>query len=128
MVLPEYDTAALVAQIHEMREQFADKLRAQAVHLQRLEESLEQIRGEQRRLEGEFWEQFEALGKPEPHSLSAPLEAVLDAARNLLTATSPKQLFTVLTEEMHRLGVRAVAFEVRGEAAWAASARGFGPQ
>jgi hypothetical protein len=53
---------------------------------------------------------------------------VLAAARNIFAAISPMQVFSNLTEEACRLGVRAAAFEVRGEAAWAASAHGFGPQ
>jgi len=64
---------------------------------------------------------------PESSSASTALGDVLAAVRRLLTSTSPKQLFSYLTEEAHRLGVRAVAFEVRCEAAWASSAHGFGP-
>jgi len=37
-------------------------------------------------------------------------------------------VFNKLTEEACRMGVRAVVFEVRGKAAWGASAHGFGPQ
>jgi hypothetical protein len=57
-----------------------------------------------------------------------PLEAVLGAARNLFTATLPKQVFDNLTQEAYQMGVRAVVFEVRGKAAWGASAQGFEPQ
>ena len=53
---------------------------------------------------------------------------MLAAVRNLFTATLPKQVFNTLTEEASRMGVRAVAFDVRGKAAWGAAAHGFGPQ
>jgi len=126
--LPEDDSKALVEQVHEMRERLGERLRAQAAHLQKLEEGLKQLRDEHEQLEGQVWDQFEALGEPKSSSPSTPLEAVLAAARNLLTATLPKQVFNKLTEEGYRMGVRAVAFEIRGKAAWAASAHGFGSQ
>ena len=109
-----------------MRELLGEKLRAQTLEIQRLEEKLEELRAAHCRLEAEAREYLEALGNPESLSPSTPLGDVLAAARSLLSATSRKQLFNLLTEESHRLGVRAVVFEVRGEAAWAATARGFG--
>ncbi|MGA2077587.1 MAG: hypothetical protein ABSH52_29205 [Terriglobia bacterium] len=109
-----------------MREHFGEKLRAQALELQGLEERLEELRAAHRRLEAEARDQFEALGNPESSSPSTPLADVLAAARSLLAATSPRQLFSLLAEVSHRLGVRAVVFEVRGEAAWASAAHGFG--
>jgi len=109
-----------------MREHFGEKLRAQALELQGLEERLEELRAAHRRLEAEARDQFEALGNPESSSPSTPLADVLAAARSLLAATSPRQLFSLLAEVSHRLGVRAVVFEVRGEAAWAVTAHGFG--
>jgi len=127
VTLPEDVNNALVMEVREMRAQLGEKLRAQAVHLQRLEETLKQLREEQSRFEAEAWEQFAALGNAKPSSPSTPLDDVLSAVRNLLAATSPKQLFSRLTEEGHRMGVRAVLFEVRCDAAWAASAHGFGP-
>ena len=96
------------------------------MELQRLEERLEELRAAHIQLEAEAQDHFETLGNPESGSPSTPLGEVLAAARSLLAATSPKQLFNLLTEVSHRLGARAVAFEVRGEAAWAAAAGGFG--
>lgn len=112
--------------MREIREHLGKKLGAQALQLQKLEEALQELRAEQSRLETEVWGQLEALGKPESASPSTPVGEVLAAARNLLAATSPRHLFNVLTEESCRLGVRAVVFEVRGEAAWATAAQGFG--
>jgi hypothetical protein len=113
-------------QIREIREHLGAKLRAQAQQLHKLEEELQELRAQQSGLEAEVWEQLEALGKPGPASPSTPLGEVLAAARNLLAAISPRHLFNILTEESCRLGVRAVVFEVRGEAAWAVGAQGFG--
>jgi len=60
-------------------------------------------------------------------SPDAALENVLTAVRNVSTCTLPEQLFEALTEEVSRWGVRAAIFDVRGKAAWGASAHGFGP-
>jgi len=120
------DTNALVSQIREIRKLLGEKLRAQALDIQRLEEQLEELGAAHSRLEAEVRDQFATLANPALSSPSTPLSEVLGAARSLLAATSPKLLFDVLTEESHRLGVRAVVFEVRGEAAWAAAAYGFG--
>ena len=128
MVLPEDDINELAVQVREMRVQLGEKFRAQAKRLQRLEQGLKQLRDEHERLEAAAWDQFEALGKSNSSSPSTPLGTVLGAARNLLTATLPMQVFNKFTEEGYRMGARAVAFEVRGKAAWAVSAHGFGPQ
>ena len=113
-------------QIREMREYLERELRAQALEIQRLEERLQKLRAEQSRLKAEALDQLETLGNPESSSHSTPLGDILAALRSLLAATSPRQLFNILTEESQRLGVRGVVFEVRGEAAWAVSAHGFG--
>jgi hypothetical protein len=60
-------------------------------------------------------------------SPDAALENVLTAVRSLMTCTIPDQVFEVLTEEASEWGVRAAIFDVRGKAAWGASAHGFGP-
>jgi hypothetical protein len=127
-VLPENDNKALAVQVRQAREQLGEKFRAQAEQLQKLEQDLKELRDGHERLESEAWHQFEALEKSELPSAPVPVDAVLTAVRNLLTATLPKQVFNKLTEEACRMGVRAVAFEVRGKAAWGTSAHGFGPQ
>ncbi len=55
------------------------------------------------------------------------LEGVLSAVRNIVTSTIPEQVLEALTQEAAQLGVRAAVFDVRGKAAWGASAHGFGP-
>jgi hypothetical protein len=113
-------------QIREMCEHLGQKLRAQALKLQRLEERLQELRAEHMQLEAEAWDQFEALVNPGSCSQSTSLAEILTAAQNLRAASLPRQLFNALAEESHRLGARAVLFEVRGDAAWAAAAQGFG--
>jgi hypothetical protein len=128
VTLPEDDNNALVVQVRQAREQLGAKFRAQAEQLQKLEQDLKELRDEHEQLEADAWHQFEALEKFKLPSPPVPLEAVHAAVCNLLTATLPKQVFNKLTEEAYRMGVRAVAFEVRGKAAWGASAHGFEPQ
>jgi hypothetical protein len=69
-----------------------------------------------------------AAAAAEPQvSPDAAVENVLTAVRNLMTCMTPDQVFEVLTEEASEWGVRAAIFDVRGQAAWGASAHGFGP-
>jgi len=105
-----------------------EKFRAQAEQLQKLDQDLKEFREKHEQLESEAWRQFEALKKSQLPSLPTPVDALLAAVRNLLTATSSNQVLDKLTEVASRLGVRAVAFEVRGKAAWGAFAHGFEPQ
>jgi hypothetical protein len=127
-VLPENDNNTSAVQVRQVRERLGEKFRARAEQLQKLEQDLKELRGEQEQLESEVWHHFEALEKSKLPSATVPVDAVLAAVHNLLTATLPKQVFNKLTEEACRMGVRAVAFEVRGKAAWGASAHGFGSQ
>jgi hypothetical protein len=127
-VLPENDNNVLAVQVRQAREQLEEKVRAQAEQLQKLEQDLKELRDGHEQLESEAWHQFEVLEKAKLPSAPMPVDAVLTAVRNLLTATLPKQVFNKLTEEACRMGVRAVVFEVRGKAAWGTSAHGFGPQ
>lgn len=109
-----------------MREHLGEKLHAQALELQRLEERLQELRAEHKQLEAEARDQFEALVNPGFSPQSTSLAEILTAAHNLRAARLPRELFNTLAEESQRLGVRAVLFEVRGDAAWAAAAQGFG--
>jgi hypothetical protein len=69
--------------------------------------------------------QLETLGRFTP---AVSLDKVLASVRNLITATLPEQVFATLAEEAEQMGVRAAVFDIRGKAAWGASARGFGPE
>ena len=126
--LPENDNNALAVQVRQARERLGEKFRARAEQLQKVDQDLKELRDEHEQLESEVWHQFEVLEKSKLPSATVPVDAVLAAVHNLLTATLPKQVVNKLTEEACRMGVRAVAFEVRGKAAWGTSAHGFGPQ
>ncbi|MGH6631311.1 MAG: hypothetical protein ACREB3_16410, partial [Burkholderiales bacterium] len=118
--------------IQQAREGLGQELRAQAEQLHKLEQTLQELQGRQKRLEDGFQQHLVALGKvelagpPSPPAADSSLENLLAAVRDLMTATLPEQVLQVLTEEGEKLGVRAAAFDVRGKAAWGASARGFG--
>jgi chaperonin cofactor prefoldin len=129
--LPRTQQNSIQDLVSQARERLNQELKAQAAQLQKMEESLQELRAKHQQVEAAIQEQLEALGKAEPASdASTPtadssLEKVLGAVRNLITATFPEQVHDVLTEEAEQLGVRAAVFDVRGKAAWGASARGF---
>lgn len=132
--MAEIEANTIADLIRQARERLNVELRAQAEHLQKLEQNLQDLRGRQQQLEEAVQQQFEILGKFQPPAPSPPptahdpLEKLLAAVRNLITATLPEQVLEVLTEEAEGFGVRGAVFEVRGKAAWGASARGFGSQ
>lgn len=125
--MPEIPQNSIQDLVTQTRARLDQELQAQAAQLQKLEENLQELRSKQKQVESAIREQLEALGKaqPAPAAADASLEKVLGAVRNLITATFPEQVQDVLTEEAEQLGVRAAVFEVRGKAAWGASARGF---
>ncbi len=117
--------------ISQARERLEQELRAHSEELEKLEKGLDALRKRNKQLEEAVQEQLDALGKAEvpagaASSSEASLEKVLAAVRNLITATLPEQVHDALTEEAEQMGVRAAVFDVRGKAAWGASARGFG--
>ena len=117
--------------IQQAREGLAQELRAQAEQLQKLDQGLKELRGRHQQLEDGLQQHLDALGKvelggpPSAPAADSSLENLLAAVRELMTATLPEQVLQVLTEEGEKLGVRAAVFDVRGKAAWGASARGF---
>ncbi len=117
--------------IDQARERFAKQLRTQTQQLQKLDESLQELRTQQKQLEEDLKRHLEALGKvelagsPSVAAGDSSLENLLAAVRDLMTATLPEQVQEVLTEHGEKLGVRAAVFDVRGKAAWGSSARGF---
>ena len=118
--------------IHQAREQLAEQFRAHAEQLQKLEQGLQELRSQYQQLEEAVQQQLDQLAKVElpvaaPPVVETPLDKLLAAVRDLITATLPEQVLEVLTEEAEQLGVRAAVFDVRGKAAWGSSARGFGP-
>ena len=121
--------------IREARQRLALELRAQAEQIQRLNLELTELQMLHERTEQEANRQWDevmrvaelAAAAEPPVSPDTALENVLGAVRGLMTCTIPEQLFEILTEEAAQWGVRAAIFDVRGKAAWGASAHGFGP-
>lgn len=152
--MTEDQTSSLADAIRDARERLGAELRAQAEHILRLSQgvsALQLLHGRTEQEAAHQWDEVEraAAGASEAASAAAQaatadavaaavaavpktspdagLEQILNAIRSLTTCTLPEQLFEVLTEESAKLGVRAAVFDVRGKAAWGASAHGFGP-
>ena len=115
--------------VRQTRERLREEIHAQAEQLQKLEQSLQELRQRHQQMEGAVEQQLEVLEKvelPAPPPPDRSLEEVLGAVRNLITATLPEQVLGVVTEEAAQMGVRAAVFDVRGKAAWGSAASGFG--
>jgi hypothetical protein len=133
--LAETTQGSIVDLIREVRERLGQELNSQAGQLGKIEQAVQELREQQRKLEETIQAQLDVLAQyepppppppPAPAPTEAPLDNLLGSVRNLITATLPEQVLDVLTEEAEQLGVRAAIFDVRGKAAWGASARGFG--
>ncbi len=130
--MPQTQQNSFRSLVDKARERFEQEMQSQTAQLEKIEESLQELRSKQKQLEGALAEQFQALGAADPaaeaggQAADTSLEKVLGGVRNLITATLPEQVLDVLTEEGEQLGVRAAVFDVRGKAAWGSSARGFG--
>jgi hypothetical protein len=117
--------------INEARERLGQELRAYADQVQQLEQNLQALRDRQRQLEQLLERHLEELANvkieaaPAAETGGAPVESLLAAVRELITATFPEQVLEVLTVEGQKLGVRTAVFDVRGRAAWGSSSAGF---
>lgn len=122
--------------IREARQRFAGELRAQAEQIQKLTAeltALEQLHERTEEDAAQTWDEIARVAMQADTVAAEPkvspdeaLDGVLGAVRNLGTSTMPEQVFAVLTEEAAQWDVRAAVFDVRGRAAWGASAHGFG--
>ena len=135
--MAENQPFSLADSIREARQRLALELRAQAEQIRSINTELTELQELHERIEQEAAQQWDeitraaeladaAAAQPKV-SPDAALENVLGAVRGLMTCTIPEQVFEVLTEEAAQWGVRAAIFDVRGKAAWGASAHGFGP-
>ena len=123
--------------IREARERLALELRAQTEQIQKVNLELTELRQLHERTEQEADRQWDEMARAAALADAAAAEAqvspdtalenVLGAVRAMMTCTIPEQVFEILTEEASQWGVRAAIFDVRGKAAWGASACGFGP-
>ncbi|MGA2984142.1 MAG: hypothetical protein ABSG32_10015 [Terriglobia bacterium] len=135
--MAENELFSFADSIREARQHLAVGLRAQAEQIQKLNLELTELRLLHEQTEQEATRQWDELARAavlaaavaaEPQvSPDTALESVLGAVRALMTCTNPEQVFEVLTEEVSQWGVRAAIFDVRGKAAWGASAHGFAP-
>ena len=132
--MSESQASSAAELIGQLRERLSKTLQAQAKQLERFEQSLQALRERHEQLQGALERQLEALTKAGSSesffadSGAASLDKVLTSVRNLILATLPEQVFVTLAEEAEQMGVRAAVFDVRGKAAWGASARGFGAE
>lgn len=130
--LAEAQSNLIADLIREARQRLVQELRSQAEQLEKLELDLAELRLRHQHTDQEADHQWEAIARAGTSALQisadTALENVLGAVRNLMTCTIPEQVLQVLAEEAAQWGVRAAVFDVRGKAAWGASANGFGPK
>ena len=133
--MPQNQPSSLTALISEARQRLSEEFRGQAEQLEKLEQGLQALRARQQQLQEGIERQLDALHKSASSGSTssftgagAPLDNLLASVRNLITANLPEQVFAALAQEAEQMGVRAAVFDIRGKAAWGASARGFGPE
>jgi hypothetical protein len=112
-------------------EQFSGALRRQAEQIAQLDQVLRLLQSGQQQLEEAASHLVEPLEKSfasgDGTNALSP-SGILSCVRKLAAATYAEQVFDVLAEQAARMNVRSAVFDVRGRAAWAASAGGFDPE
>ena len=130
--MAENQPLSFVDSIGKARQRLALELRALAEQIQKLQHELTELHQVHERTEQEVTHQWDEVARTAELTAAAfaeqkaVLESVLGAVRGLMTCTIPDQVLQTLTEEAAQWGVRAAVFDVRGKAAWGASAHGFG--
>jgi len=117
--------------VQQVCEQFSKAVRRQAEQIEKLDQGLKLLRNEQQQLEqaaARMLERLEQTLAGSDQARGASPSTILSSVRTLATATYAEQVFEVLAEEAARMNVRSAVFDVRGRAAWGASARGFDPE
>jgi hypothetical protein len=114
-----------LSEFREQRKKLQDEIDQQLNQL--AGQSMQELRDRHKKLEETVQQQLDQLGKYQPPVVAGPMDKLLNAVRNLITATLPDQVMETLTEEAEQMGVRAAVFDVRGKSAWGSSAHGFGP-
>jgi hypothetical protein len=135
-LVADNELISLADSIGEARQRLALELGAQAEQIRKLNLELTQLQQLHERTEQEANRQWDEITRVAAVAAAAAasqvshdkaLEKVLGAVRGLLACAMPEQVFAVFTEQASGWGVRAAIFDVRGKAAWGASAHGFGP-
>ncbi|HXW15388.1 MAG TPA: hypothetical protein VEN79_12845 [Terriglobia bacterium] len=131
--MAENQALSFADSIGKARQRLGVELCALAERIQKLQHELTELQQGHERIEQEASHQWDEVARSAELTATAVaeqkavLESVLAAVRGLVTCTRPDQVFQTLTEEAAQWGVRAAIFDVRGKAAWGASAHGFGP-
>jgi hypothetical protein len=131
--LAENQPSSFSDSIGNARQRLELELRALAGQIQKLQYELTELQQVHERTAQEASRQWDEIARTAELSAAefaeqkAVMVSVLVAVRGLMTCTIPDQVFQTLTEEAAQWGVRAAIFDVRGSAAWGASAHGFGP-
>ncbi len=117
--------------IHQAYEQFSEALSCQTDQLEKLLQSIKSLQIRQRQLEeaaSHLLAPLErSLASDEATNALSP-SSMLACVRRLAATTHVGQIFEVLAEESAQVSVRVAVFDVRGRAAWGASASGFDPE
>lgn len=117
--------------IHRAYEQFSEVLKRQAEQIEDLQESIKSLQIGQRQVEYAASYMLAPLerslaGDDGANALSP--SGMLACVRRLAAAAHVGQILDGLAEESARMSGRAVLFDIRGRAAWGASASGFDPE
>ena len=116
--------------IQQVHEQFNGAIRRQAEQIDKLDQCLKSLQNQQRQLEEASFQLLKPLEKSLASSDGTkPLSpsSILSGVRTLAAATYVDQVFETLAEEAAHMNTRSVVFDVRGRAAWGATASGFNP-
>ena len=116
--------------IQQVHEQFNGAIRRQAEQIDKLDQCLKSLQNQQRQLEEASFQLLKPLEKSLAGSDGTkPLSpsSILSGVRTLAAATYVDQVFEALAEEAAHMNTRSVVFDVRGRAAWGATASGFNP-
>jgi hypothetical protein len=117
--------------IHQAYEKFSEVLSWQAEQIEKLLQSIQSLQIRQRQLEGAASHLLAplegSLASDDTTNVLSP-SGMLACMRRLASTTHVGQIFEVLAGESAHMGVRAAVFDVRGRAAWGASACGFDPE
>ena len=131
--LGDPQTNSMADVIRAARQQLAKEINVLVEKLENLEADLTKLRAHHQLLGQDIekhWEEISRAGEAATGQISsdAALQNVLDTVNGLMTCTTPEQVLQILTKKASRWGIRAATFDVRGSAAWGASADGFGPE
>lgn len=116
--------------IRQLRERFSAALKRQEEQIENLHQGLRLLQNEQQQLveaTSRLLDLEKTLATNGETKALLP-SSILSSLRRLTGATYAEQVFEVLAQEAGRMGSRVAVFDVRGRAAWGATASGFSPE